>query len=127
MNWQLLLQLIFSLFIVVFIWVLCTAYYVLGLKRGHQEGIITGADYAQKAITEAIKANLVTLDGKPVRIVDEIKKAVQPESSIVYGSEGSGWTAKRLNTMEQSDALVGSGETMEQAKDELIRKERAKG
>ena len=75
MNWHLLFQLIFSLGIVGVIWVLCTVYYVLGVRRGHQVGVMDGAEYAKQVIIEALKAGKVTLDGKKVKVIDEVPPA----------------------------------------------------
>ena len=71
MNWHLLWQLFFSFIVLVIVWILCAIYYVMGLRRGYETGVPDGIDAAQKMITEAIKAGKVTLDGKPVRIVEK--------------------------------------------------------
>jgi hypothetical protein len=63
-------QIIISLVILALAYVIGCIYYINGCKRGYEAGFFDGIDYTQNAITEAIKKGTVTLDGKPVRTVE---------------------------------------------------------
>lgn len=138
MNWHLLVQLILSLGIVACIWVLCSVYYFLGVRGGHQIGVMDGAEYAKQVIIEAIKAEKVTLDGKQVRIVEPqidappatTESTVQNSNSqeikidgCLYDMDGNQYTCKRPDFVNLAESLCGFGDTPEQAKADLLKSE----
>lgn len=134
MNNHLLFQLILSLGIIGFIWVLCTAYYVIGIKRGHLAGVMDGAEYTRKLITDAIKQGKVTLDGKPVRIVENEKVFIPDvdklilEKEFLYDMDGNQYTCQRPDFVNLQESLCGFGNTPELAKADLLKHEaEAKG
>ena len=122
MNWPLLFQLFFSFIVLVIIWVVCAIYYVLGMKRGYSEGVPDGMELAQKMITEAIRQGKVTLDGKPVRIVEKETPFI-PDDGFIYGMDGNQHTCQRPDFVNLAESLCGFGDTQEKAKADLLRQE----
>ena len=61
---MLLLQIILSLVVLGVVYLLAGANYLMGSKRGYDIGFADGVDYAQKLITEGIKQDKVTIDGR---------------------------------------------------------------
>ena len=122
MNWHLLWQLFFSFIVLVIVWILCAIYYVMGLRRGYETGVPDGIDAAQKMITEAIKAGKVTLDGKPVRIVEKETPFI-PDDGFIYGMDGNQHTCQRPDFVNLAESLCGFGDTPELAKADLLKRE----
>lgn len=136
MNQNLLIQIVFSLGIVGIVWVICTMYYILGIKRGHLAGVMDGAEYTRKLITDAIKQGKVTLDGKPVRIVEDkpgsinddppLSPLIEPvpfKTDEVFGTDGNKFTCRRPDFVNLQESLCGFGDTMEEAKADLLKHE----
>ena len=79
---MLLLQIILSFVVLGVVYFLAGANYLMGSKKGYDIGFADGVEYAQQLITEGIKQDKVTIDGKKVAIIydEPLKKSIEPEA-----------------------------------------------
>lgn len=130
-------QLIISLIVLAVIYVICCFYHYAGYKRGYKEGLVAGAEFTSQIITANIKAGTVTLDGKPVRIVEDkpgsvsndpllspLIEPILPKADVIFGIDGNRHTCRRPDFINLQESLCGYGDTHAEAFADLLAKEK---
>lgn len=144
-------QVLTALFLVGIVYVLCGAYYLLGLKRGYEEGVPDGMEIAQKMIVDGIKQNKVTVDGKKVTMQDTPEQKpdgvagfrhvnpnckdatkccehgesgpVEHSDDFIYGVDGDMVTCQRRDFVNLQESPCGFGISEYDAKQDLLEQE----
>jgi hypothetical protein len=78
-------HIILSLVIIAVVYVIVCVYYLNGFKRGYDIGFYDGVDSTQKIITQSLRNNTMTLDGKKIRLVEDVVEA--PPSSTTSNAQ----------------------------------------